>query len=90
MGIYLVFILKFKSSRLVCNIQRVHKRKVPHGERLKLGVASSLAALYLMIKHRKAGCELARARPWTRHHYDWLIRRDVIVTAIARITYNRI
>ena len=90
MGIYLIFILKFEGGRLVCHIQGMHKRKVPHGECLKLGVAGSLAALYLMIEHRKAGRELARAGTWTCHHYNRLVRRDVIVAAVAGIAHNRI
>ena len=82
-GVDDVRIVEVHGGRLVGNVHRMVKRKVPHGEGLELRIAHRDATAMLVVHLGKAGCELARTGARRRHHDKRTRGLDELVLPIA-------
>ena len=85
-----VRIVEVGGCRLVCDVDGMRERQVPHREGLEFGIASLDAAQVLVVELRQAGSELARARTRGGNHHKGARRLHELVLAIALGRNNQV
>ena len=78
-----VDVAQVRRGGLVGDVDGVAQGQVPDGEGLKFGVARAHTALIFVVQLRKAGGELAAARPRRRDHDQRFCGLDIRVGAVA-------
>ena len=80
-----VAVIEIDGRRLVSDIERVVKRKVPDRERFELRVSCNAPHAVFVVDLRKAGSELARTGTWRSDDHNRLFGLDVFVLAVAHV-----
>ena len=87
-GVNHVDIVEVGCCCLVCHIDGVLKRKVPHGESFKLGIPRFDSALMLVVKLTQAYCHFPTTWTWSCNDYQGASGLNIVVATKTLVGVN--
>ena len=81
--VYHINVIEIDRCRLISNVNRVLKRKIPYRECLKLSVSSLDASLMVVIKLRKTGRHLSASRSGSRNDNERVSGFNIFVLTVS-------